>query len=266
MRNTSKLAILFALALAAGLLSAGTIHVDGGAPFRLSLQAAYLRGVFPNAYPYTEEDWNWSLLDTVQLLYNAERSITTVFHVSLGYPEWLIRPEHRVLHTNGDGHTHHWWVGDVLPPVYADSVELGYELWSGLIRDFCDHFTEMGVPLAMTVMAEPNIESHWMPGGSFSLMDRVDGANRYYKAFVDGVDASVGCEDIKVGGLTWTLGGEGSVYDLGVILPWAQSWKDYCTANDLRRDFVCYHHYWHGADLFDDISDTLASVFPGEPL
>ncbi len=312
MRNRSKLGFLVALAAASGLLSAGTINVDGadpgdpfpmhwkgvadmtlhlyngweapriescmdsawvdwnmvedGAPFRLSLQAAYLRGVFPGVYPYTEDDWNWAFLDTIQLLYNADRSITTVFHVSLGYPEWLIRPEHRVLHTNDDGYTYRWWVGDVLPPVYEDSVELGYELWSGLIRDFCDHFTEMGVPMAMTIMAEPNIEDHWMPGDSFSIMDRVDGANRYYKAFVDGVDASIGGEDIKVGGLTWTMGGEVGAYNLGVILPWAQYWKDFCTANDVRRDFVCYHHYWHGADLFDDIADTLASVFPGEPL
>jgi hypothetical protein len=106
----------------------------------------------------------------------------------------------------------------------------------------------------MTVMAEPNISTHWT--GSW------DDANRYYKAFVDGVNASTANTNIKVGGLTWSAGVQQGWLD--TMITWAEYWYDFCQVNNIRHDFISYHHYWSNPEDFDVVANAFETNFPGE--
>ncbi|MCD6595244.1 T9SS type A sorting domain-containing protein, partial [bacterium] len=148
-----------------------------------------------------------------------------------------------------------WFIGDTKLPIFAGSNDSGLVLYSQLIAAFCNHYDSMGIDFSMTVMAEPNLEAHW--SGTW------DDANRLYEAFVNGVNASTGGTDIKVGGLVWAAGGQYSGV-LDSIILWVQYWRNYCVDNDVRYDFICYHHYWRTPDRFDTVATAFEETFPGD--
>ncbi len=227
------------------------IREDNGY-YRITISQNCARMIFPDSFPWTLEDWNFNAIGTDSLLnrIDPERRINIIFHL-LGYPRWLMLPEDTVHPTLWSG----WFVGDTKLPIYHGSVDSGLILYSQLITAFCNHYDSMGINFSMTVMAEPNLDSHW--SGTW------DDANRLYEAFVNGVDASTGGADIKVGGLVWAAGGQ-YTGSLDSIILWAQYWRNYCITNDVRYDFICYHHYWRSPDWFDTVACAFEEAFPDD--
>lgn len=235
--------------------------------FRMSLRSYKIRALMPQSYPWDPEDWDWDALplDLWQDHLNLDGSLTTIYHLCLGYPEWLIEPEYQHPLIIGN-YQYGWLEGDARLPSYQGSEEVGLQFWSELVAEFCNHFYTQGEKLAMTVQAEPNLVAHWRPDLPADDPQKWDDANRYYEAFVAGVNSSLGGADIPVGGLTWATGSMAGDCDLSLICDWARCWRDYCDLNGIRRDFISYHHYWHWPANFDIVADSLGAVFPGEDL
>ena len=227
------------------------IREDNGY-YRIAIGQTYARMIFPDSYPWTLDDWNFNAIgiDTLLSRIDAGRRMKIIFHL-LGYPKWLMAPGDTVPVNPFSG----WFRGDTKLPIFDGSVDSGLVLYSELITAFCNHYDSMGIDFAMTIMAEPNLKTHWI--GSW------DDANRYYKAFVDGVNASTGGTDIKVGGLVWAAGGQ---YDgvLDSIILWANYWHNFCVDNDVRYDFICYHHYWRSPARFDTVACAFEEAFPDD--
>ena len=220
--------------------------------FRMAIGQPFARMIFPDSFPWTLDDWNFNAIGMDSLLngIDPDRRMKIIFHL-LGYPRWLMLPEDTIHATPWSG----WFIGDTKLPIFAGSNDSGLVLYSQLITAFCNHYDSMGIDFSMTVMAEPNLEAHW--SGTW------DDANRLYEAFVNGVNASTGGTDIKVGGLVWATGGQYSGV-LDSIILWAQYWRNYCVNNDVRYDFICYHHYWRTPDRFDTVAMAFEEAFPGD--
>ncbi|MFQ6093590.1 MAG: dockerin type I domain-containing protein, partial [bacterium] len=227
------------------------VDIDSGY-YRITISQTGARKMFPDSYPWTTADWKFNsiYLDTWQDLFNPERKIKIIFHL-LGYPKWLMAPEDTVPMGPLSG----WLLGDTKLPVFESDTNLGLIRYSELITQFCNHFDSMGVDFAMTIMAEPNLKKHWT--GTW------EDANRYYEAFVNGVDASTGGTNIRVGGLVWAAGAQAGVASIDTIIAWASYWHDFCHAHNVRHDFICYHHYWHVPDRFDTVAIAFEGAFPG---
>lgn len=225
------------------------IREDSGY-YRITIAHASARKMFPDSFPWTLNDWNFNAIgiDSLLNIITPERRIKIIFHL-LGYPRWLMLPEDTVRPAPWVG----WFVGDTKLPIFAGSTDSGLVLYSQLITAFCNHYDSMGVDFSMTIMAEPNLETHWT--GTW------DDANRFYEAFVNGVNASDAGTAIKVGGLVWAAGGQYSG-TLDSIIMWAQYWRNFCIDNDVRYDFICYHHYWRSPDRFDTVANAFETAFP----
>ena len=226
------------------------INADSGY-YRITISQGGARSMFPDHYPWNNNDWNWNAIgmDMLQDEINPDRKIQIIFHL-LGYPKWLMADTDTVAINPIQG----WLVGDTKLPVFQGSDSLGLVRYSELITAFCNHYDSLGVHFAMTVMAEPNISTHWK--GSW------DDANRYYKAFVDGVNASRAGENIKVGGLTWSADVKQSWLD--TMMSWAKYWYNFCQVNNVRHDFISYHHYWHNPEDFNTVANAFETAFPNE--
>ena len=224
------------------------INADSGY-YRITIAQAGARLMFPDHYPWNSNDWNWNAIgmDMLQDEINPDRKIKIIFHL-LGYPKWLMADTDTVPINQTAG----WFVGDTKLPVFQGSDSLGLIRYSELITTFCNHYDSLGVHFAMTVMAEPNLSTHWT--GSW------DDANRYYKAFVDGINASSAGENIKVGGLTWSAGTQQNWLD--TMITWAEYWYNFCQVNNVRHDFISYHNYWHILMILIQWQMRLRQLFP----
>ena len=227
------------------------IDADGGY-YRITISQSATRLMFPDHYPYNRSDWNFDAVGIDRLLnaIDTQRKINIIFHI-LGYPKWLMAPKDTVQAGQFAG----WWVGDTKLPVFQGSDSLGLARFSELISEFCNHYDSLGVNFAMTIMGEPNLPTHWT--GTW------DDANRYYRAFVDGVNAFRAGDKIKVGGLVWAAGSQAGVTSLDTIIAWAKYWHNFCHEHNVRHDFICYHHYWHSPERFDSVAAAFEQVFPG---
>ncbi len=233
---------------------------------RLTYRGHRIRSLMPDTSDWTAADWNWEgvALDTLLEIMNPDRSLTVVFHLCLGYPLWLVDPAYQDTMTNESGSWQFEWLeGDARLPKFEGNEEAGLQHWSTLVTEFCNHFTASGHRIAMTIMAEPNTPSHWYHDLDNNDSTKWVAANQYYKAFVDGVNAAQGGGEIPVGGLVWTLGNLGQLHQNMAV---ARYWKYYCDSLTVRRDAVVYHHYWLEPENFSAVADSLADVFPGEPL